>query len=44
MIENKSYDNICHEHLEYYCLKQIKWMADQSRLKIIDVEFEDTIK
>ena len=41
MIENKSYDNICHEHLEYYCLKQIKWMADQSRLKIIDVEFNN---
>ena len=41
MIETKAYDNICHEHLEFYCLKQIKWMADRSNLKIIDVEYND---
>jgi len=41
MLEANSYDTICHEHLEYYCLKQIKWMADRAGLKIVDVEFND---
>lgn len=39
MIRNTSYDTICHEHLEFYALKQFKWMADMSELKIIDIEF-----
>ena len=39
MLSNNSYDTICHEHLEYYRLKQIKWMADRIGFKIIDVEF-----
>lgn len=39
MIKNTSYDTICHEHLEFYALKQFKWMADASELKIIDIEF-----
>lgn len=41
MLELNSYDTICHEHLEYYSLKQIKWMADRVGFKIIDVEFND---
>lgn len=32
---------ICHEHLEYYRLKQIKWMTDIAGFKIIDIEFND---
>lgn len=39
MIYNTSYDTICHEHLEFYALKQFKWMAELSNLKIIDIEF-----
>lgn len=42
MLDNTSYDTICHEHLEYYTLKQIKWIADKVGLKIIDIEFNDT--
>ena len=42
MIDNTSYDTICHEHLEFYALRQFKWMADRSGLKIIDVELNDT--
>lgn len=42
MIKNISYDTICHEHLEFYALKQFKWMADKTNLKIIDIEFNDT--
>ena len=38
MLEANAYDTVCHEHLEYYCLKQIKWMTDRMGLKIIDVE------
>jgi NDP-4-keto-2,6-dideoxyhexose 3-C-methyltransferase len=29
MIDMVSYDTVCHEHLEYYALKQIKWMVDR---------------
>jgi NDP-4-keto-2,6-dideoxyhexose 3-C-methyltransferase len=41
MLDNNSYDTVCHEHLEYYALKQIDWMARKAGLKIIDVEFND---
>lgn len=41
MLARNSYDTVCHEHLEYYALKQIKWMADKVGLKILDVEFND---
>ncbi len=39
MLEMNAYDTICHEHLEYYCLKQIKWITDHVGLKIIGIEF-----
>jgi GDP-mannose 4,6-dehydratase len=41
MLERNSIDTICHEHLEYYALKQIKEIADRSNFKIIDVKFND---
>ena len=41
MLETHSYDTACHEHLEYYSLKQIKRLLDQAGLKIVDVEFND---
>lgn len=39
MLETNSIDTICHEHIEYYALKQIKEIADRAQLKIIDVQF-----
>lgn len=39
MLEMNAYDTICHEHLEYYRLKQIKWMMDRVGFQIVDVEF-----
>jgi SAM-dependent methyltransferase len=39
MLRTTSYDTICHEHLEYYALRQIKWIIDRAGLKIIDVSF-----
>lgn len=41
MLSETAYDTICHEHLEYYGLRQIKWMMDQCGLEIIDVELND---
>jgi NDP-4-keto-2,6-dideoxyhexose 3-C-methyltransferase len=41
MLETNSYDTVCHEHLEFYALRQIKWMADRVGLRIVDVEFND---
>lgn len=41
MLERNSYDTICHEHLEYYGLEQIIWIAEKAGLKIIDVELND---
>jgi NDP-4-keto-2,6-dideoxyhexose 3-C-methyltransferase len=41
MIETNSLDTICHEHLEYYALTQVKNIADRAGFKIIDVKFND---
>ena len=41
MLEMNSYDTVCHEHVEFYALRQIKWMADRVGFKIIDVEFNE---
>lgn len=41
MLATNSYDTVCHEHLEFYGLQQIKWMADRVGFQIIDIEFND---
>lgn len=41
MLDTNSYDTICHEHLEFYALRQIKWMTDRVGFDIVDVEFND---
>ena len=41
MLKTNSYDTVCHEHLEFYALRQIKWMTDKVGFRIIDVEFSD---
>ncbi len=41
MLKNLSYDTICHEHAEYYSLKSIKYIFDESNLKIVDIKFND---
>jgi len=42
MIETKSMDTICHEHLEYYSLKAIQYMMNKVGMKIIDLEFNNS--
>ena len=41
MLKTNSIDTICHEHLEYYSLYQIKEIADRTNFKIIDIKFND---
>ena len=41
MLKLNSFDTVCHEHLEYYALKQIDWLLNNNRLRIFDVEFND---
>jgi NDP-4-keto-2,6-dideoxyhexose 3-C-methyltransferase len=38
MLEATSYDIICHEHLEYYSLRQIEWMAERAGLVVVTAE------
>lgn len=37
MLEQNSFDTVCHEHLEYYSLAQIDMLARAHGLRIIDV-------
>jgi NDP-4-keto-2,6-dideoxyhexose 3-C-methyltransferase len=41
MLRTNSFDTVCHEHLEFYGLSQIQWMADRVGFQIVDVEFND---
>jgi SAM-dependent methyltransferase len=41
MLQKKSFDTICHEHLEYYALKQIDWMLEREQLQVHKIEFND---
>lgn len=41
MLATNSYDTVCHEHLEFYALRQIQWMAKRVGFTILDVEFND---
>ena len=34
MLQNGAYDTICHEHLEYYSLRQIEWLLQRTGLQI----------
>jgi NDP-4-keto-2,6-dideoxyhexose 3-C-methyltransferase len=41
MIETNSFDTICHEHLEFYALKQIMLIVRKAGLKVLDVELNN---
>lgn len=41
MLEENIFDNICHEHLEYYSLLSLESLLSRHGLKIIDVELND---
>jgi hypothetical protein len=41
MIRTNSFDTICHEHLSYYSIQQIKYIMDKVGFKIINIEIND---
>ena len=42
MMMQNAFDNVIHEHLEYYSLLSVDHLMRQHGLKILDVEFNDT--
>jgi SAM-dependent methyltransferase len=41
MLRTNSYDTACHEHIEYYAIRQIEWMLRRAGLRIIDVNLNN---
>lgn len=41
MLRTNAYDTICHEHIEYYALRQMEIMIRDSGLRIVDVSLND---
>jgi len=41
MLENNAFDNIVHEHLEYYSLKSLEYLLKRHNLTIFDAELND---
>jgi hypothetical protein len=41
MLRTNSFDTVCHEHIEFYALRQISWMAERTGLKLLDVAFNE---
>ena len=42
MLQQNSYDTICHEHLEYYALAQIERLMTAHGLRVFDCELNDS--
>jgi hypothetical protein len=41
MVERNAFDTICHEHLEYYGLRQIEFLLSRHGLRVFDVVLND---
>lgn len=41
MMKNKAFDNICHEHIEYYSLTSLEKLLNRHGLEVVDVETND---
>jgi hypothetical protein len=41
MLEQTAFDNICHEHLEYYSLASLQNLLDRHGLQAFDIELND---
>jgi NDP-4-keto-2,6-dideoxyhexose 3-C-methyltransferase len=41
MLERMAFDTICHEHIEYYGLKQIQWVLERTGLEILRIDFNE---
>ena len=41
MLRANSFDTVCHEHLSYYGMRQLKYIMDKAGFKIVDFDFND---
>lgn len=41
MLKQLAFDNICHEHLEYYSLESMKYLLGQHGMDIVDCQLND---
>jgi len=41
MLQNNAFDNIVHEHLEYYSLQSLEFLLSKHNLEVFDVEFNN---
>ncbi len=41
MLKQNAFDNICHEHLEYYSLHSLEYLLDLHDLEVVDLELND---
>jgi len=41
MLQKNAFDNIVHEHLEYYSMTSLTHLLERHGLRIVDVEFND---
>ena len=41
MLTQNAFDNVCHEHLEYYSLASMEALLDRHDMQVVDVELND---
>jgi hypothetical protein len=41
MLKQLAFDNICHEHLEYYSLESLYYLLERNGMKVVDCELND---
>lgn len=41
MLQQLAFDNICHEHLEYYTLQSLTYLLERNGMQIVDCELND---
>lgn len=41
MLSQNAFDNVCHEHLEYYSLASMEALLDRHGMQVVDVEVND---
>ena len=41
MLAQLAFDNICHEHLEYYTLYSLTYLLERNGMRVVDVELND---
>ncbi len=41
LLKTTGYDTICHEHVEYYALRQIEWIVRRAGMRVLHVKLND---